>query len=64
MLNDKTFQELCIGYCRYEAVRKLNLRQFTELYNKNLKEGVPFDSLVDELLDKEPSTWMKLNEKT
>lgn len=34
---------------RYEKLRKLNPRQFAELYNINLKTGKPFDELVDEL---------------
>ncbi len=34
---------------RYEKLRKLNPRQFAELYGVNLNTGKPFDELVDEL---------------
>lgn len=34
---------------RYEHVRKMSAWAFTELYEKNLRTGVPFDTLVDEL---------------
>ena len=34
---------------RYEKLRKLNPRQFAELYEANLKTGKPFDELVDGL---------------
>lgn len=37
------------GLRRYEIVRKLNARQFADLYQKSIKTGVPFDQLVDEL---------------
>jgi len=35
---------------RYEAVRRLNPRQFSELYSKNIAEGIPFDDLVDDIV--------------
>jgi len=38
-----------VGYIRYEKLRKLNCRQYFELYEKNVKTGKPFDDLVDEL---------------
>lgn len=37
---------------RYEAVRKLNAHQFCEIYQRNIKENIPFDTLIDELLNK------------
>jgi len=32
---------------RYEAVRRMNPRQFAELYAANIECGIPFDELVD-----------------
>lgn len=34
---------------RYRIVRKMNPRQFSELYKKNISTGVHFDYLVDEI---------------
>ena len=42
--------ELKIGHDRYEKVRNLTPEQFTEIYNKNIKTGVTFDTLVDKIL--------------
>ena len=39
-----------IGYLRYEALRKLNVRQFAELFARNIR-GELFDTLVDELVN-------------
>lgn len=36
---------------RYEAVRKLNVQQFADLYLRNIGTGTPFDQLVDELIE-------------
>ena len=33
---------------RYEHVRKMSVRAFADLYQKNLQTGIPFDQLVDE----------------
>lgn len=33
---------------RYEHVRKMSVRTFSELYQRNLETGIPFDQLVDE----------------
>ena len=41
---------LRIGYLRYEALRKLNVRQFAELFARNIR-GELFDTLVDELVN-------------
>lgn len=35
---------------RYEALRLLNPRQFTDLCKQNITQGIPFDNLVDELV--------------
>ena len=42
-------RDLKIGHDRYETVRLLNPRQFAELYDKNIKTGIPFDALVDQM---------------
>ena len=34
---------------RYKKLRKLNPRQFGDLWERNLKEAIPFDDLVDAL---------------
>jgi hypothetical protein len=47
-LEGKTITELAIGYRRYEALRKLNAREFSELCQRNLK-GENFDQMVDDL---------------
>ena len=43
--------ELALGYLRYEALRRLTPRQFSELNARNLK-GENFDRMVDELIVK------------
>ena len=37
------------GYCRYETIRRLNPRQFKDLYDKCLLSGQHFDDAVDKL---------------
>jgi hypothetical protein len=32
---------------RYRKVRKMNARQFADLFAENIKGGVPFDDLID-----------------
>jgi len=44
--------ELAIGFLRYEALRKLNPREFTVIHQKNT-QGAFFDDLVDEMIEKE-----------
>lgn len=39
-------REAAIGYARYEALRLLNVAQFSELYWRNLA-GENFDAMVD-----------------
>jgi len=34
---------------RYEIVRRLNVKQFADLFNKSIVCGIPFDTLVDDL---------------
>lgn len=41
--------ELALGWLRYEAVRKLNVVEFANLIDRNLK-GERFDDMVDELI--------------
>ena len=38
-----------IGHDRYEKLRRLSPMQFHELYDRNIKTGKLFDTLVDEL---------------
>lgn len=42
-------RRLKTGCDRYETVRLLNPRQFAELYDKKIKTGIPFDTLVDQM---------------
>lgn len=51
-MNSCNFGELATGFIRYEALRKLNSRQFAELSRRNLA-GEPFDDLVDGLISGE-----------
>lgn len=44
--------ESALGWLRYEALRKLNHRQYKKLCDENFK-GRAFDELVDELILKE-----------
>ena len=41
--------EYKIGHDRYEKLRRLSPMQFHELYDRNIKTGKPFDTLLDEL---------------
>lgn len=45
---------LALGYVRYETLRKLSPKQFSDLYKRNIKENIPFDKLVDELANQSP----------
>ena len=47
---EKPPEDLARGWLRYEAIRKLNPKQFGELWEKNIRTGVPFDKEVDQLL--------------
>jgi hypothetical protein len=41
--------ELEIAAARYRKLRLLNPLQFRNLYERNIREGIPFDTLVDGL---------------
>ena len=49
LIDKKTIEDDLKNAERYEKVRKLNVVQFQELFQRNIKEGIPFDQLVDEL---------------
>jgi hypothetical protein len=51
MIIPENIEELKRGYIRYEVVRRLNPNEFSRLYEWNLKSGVPFDDLIDEIID-------------
>ncbi len=42
-------KKLRVAHRRYEALRRVNPRQFMDLWNRNLK-GEKFDALVDDLV--------------
>ena len=42
-------KELAVGFLRYEALRRMNPRQFSEFHARNLK-GERFDDIVTEEL--------------
>lgn len=42
---------LALGFLRYEALRKLNPRQFAEIHKRNLN-GERFDDMIDQLITK------------
>lgn len=48
-VDDNKLMDYAKGYLRYETLRRLNPRQFTDLYMENIRTGVPFDTLVDNL---------------
>lgn len=48
-MESRNIAELTQGYLRYEALRKLNPRQFAELHRRNLL-GDNYDGMVDELV--------------
>lgn len=39
-----------LNFLRYETVRRLNPREFTKLYKRNITTGEHFDDLVDQLI--------------
>jgi hypothetical protein len=51
-LFEHTAPALALGYLRYEALRKLNPRQYAELWDARLLSDKPFDHRVDELITK------------
>lgn len=44
-------KHLALGFLRYEALRKLNPRQFAEIHKRNLN-GERFDDIIDQLITK------------
>jgi hypothetical protein len=40
--------EVLVNAARYQHVRRMSARAFTELFERNLQTGIPFDQLVDE----------------
>lgn len=48
-MENKNFAELTQGYLRYEALRKLSVREFQELALRNIL-GKNFDGMIDELI--------------
>lgn len=53
LMNDRSSLELAVGFLRYEALRKLNPRQYSEICARNLK-GENFDTMIDDLLTENP----------
>ena len=51
LIVEKNQEELTLGFLRYEALRKLNVKQYSDLVKNNLA-GKNFDELVDELVRK------------
>ena len=47
--SDHTSKEMALGWLRYETLRRMNPRQFSELNRLNMA-GKPFDDLVTEAL--------------
>lgn len=43
------FERIQTAAKRYETLRRLNARQFADLYAESIKSGTPFDELVDGL---------------
>lgn len=38
---------------RYRKVRRMTLRQYSDLYQANIKTGAPFDRLVDAAMERQ-----------
>ena len=45
-ISNHTPEDLAIGYLRYEAVRRMNPRTFSEIWRQSLR-GISFDDIVD-----------------
>ena len=43
-------EDLALGWLRYETLRKINPREFSALWEKNIRTGIPFDDLLAEKL--------------
>lgn len=46
----RAMREAALGHARYEALRCLNPREYTEMWRCNLAGGRRFDDMVDELV--------------
>ena len=44
---EEEIQQLREGYDRYEKVRKMNVSEFQEVFNRNVRNGEQFDDIVD-----------------
>ena len=51
VIAERTPDELALGWLRYEALRKLNPRQYGELHARNLA-GENFDAMVTAIVAK------------
>jgi hypothetical protein len=60
---DHTPEELALGWLRYEALRRVNPRIFSEMYCRNLA-GEFFDNIVTEELLSWKSTEPNITNKT
>ena len=60
---ERSLDELAIGWLRYEAIRKLNPHQFTDLHKRNLA-GENFDAMVDQLVAEKNKTVAQLGMNT
>ena len=47
--HNRPWDELALGYLRYEALRKLNCHEVEDLHKRNMY-GDNFDDMVDELV--------------
>lgn len=56
---ERTTPELCLGFVRYEFMRRLKPNSFNLLYQQAFISQRPFDDLVDELIEAEG----KMNER-
>lgn len=46
-----TLTELWRGYRRYEVLRTFNVQQFKSLYETSITSDIPFDQLVDNIIN-------------
>ena len=49
-LAEQSKETLALGYLRYEALRKLGPRSFSELHRRNIQERIRFDDMVDRIV--------------
>lgn len=46
----QAYAELSLGWMRYEAVRKLSAKEFADICQRVVRDGVFFDDVIDELI--------------